>query len=57
VGAYGYFLSFLALNGATPRGPGSSGTYPVLENPQAWLLGAQACAESGYEELQQVSRR
>jgi hypothetical protein len=52
VGAYSYVLSFLALNGAAPRGPSSSGTYPVLENPQAWLLGTQACAELGYEELQ-----
>jgi hypothetical protein len=31
VGACGYVLSYLALNGATSRGPGSGDAYPVLE--------------------------
>jgi hypothetical protein len=31
-------------------GPGSRGTYPVLENPQAWLLGARVYAEPEHED-------
>jgi hypothetical protein len=47
VSACGYVLSCLALNGAASRGHGSSGTYPILENLQAWLQGAQVCTELG----------
>jgi hypothetical protein len=36
------------LSGA--GGPGSRGTYPVLENPQAWLLGARVYAEPEHED-------
>jgi hypothetical protein len=50
VGTCGYVLSCLELNGAAFRGVGSSGAYPVPENPRAWLPGAQVCAELGYEE-------
>jgi hypothetical protein len=58
VGARGYVMSCLALNGAASRGTGSSGAYLVLENPRAWLPGALACAEPGYkEELQWAGRR
>jgi hypothetical protein len=34
VGSFGYVLSYQALNVAAPRGPDSSGAYPVLENNQ-----------------------
>jgi hypothetical protein len=50
VGDCGYVLSCLALNGVASRGPGSRGAYPVLENPQAWLLGSRVCAESERED-------
>jgi hypothetical protein len=33
-----------------PEDPDSRVTYPVLKNPQAWLLRAQVCAESGHME-------
>jgi hypothetical protein len=39
VGAYGYVLSSQTLNVAASRGPGSRGTYPVLENPRRGLWG------------------
>jgi hypothetical protein len=54
VGACGYVLSWLALNGAATLRLSSSGAFQVPENPWAWLLGAWACVELGYEEeLQQ----
>jgi hypothetical protein len=43
----GYVLSCLALNGTAFRGPGSRGTYSVLENLQASIPRAQVCAEPG----------
>jgi hypothetical protein len=58
VGASGYVLLNLALNVASSRGAGSRGSYPILENPQTWLPGAQVRAEMGHKnELQQAVRR
>jgi hypothetical protein len=55
LGTYGYVLSCLALNDTACGGSGSSGAYPVLENPQAWLQGVRLCADLGYqEELQRA---
>jgi hypothetical protein len=38
------------LSGVASRGPDSSGTYPVLKSPQAWLLGVRMCTEPGRED-------
>jgi hypothetical protein len=57
VGTCGYVLSCLALNDTTSRGPGSSGAYPVLENPRAWFPGAWVFADLGYEEELQWAGR
>jgi hypothetical protein len=50
MGTCGYVLSCLALNGAASQGPGSRGTYLLLENPHAWLSRARACAKPGCED-------
>jgi hypothetical protein len=57
VGACGYILSCLALNGAPSQGPSSSGAYLILVNPQEWLPEALVCVEPHYDEkLQWVDR-
>jgi hypothetical protein len=43
VDAYGYALSCLVLNGAASRGPGSRGTYPVLEKPPGVAIKGPGC--------------
>jgi hypothetical protein len=50
VDACGYVLSYQALNIAASRGPGSTGTYPVPENPWLWLSGALTYVEPGLED-------
>jgi hypothetical protein len=58
VDACGYFLSCLALNGATSQGFISSGAYQVLENCYTWLPGARLRAEPGHEDkVAQADRR
>jgi hypothetical protein len=42
-------MSCLALNGVAFQGPGSRGTYPVLENPHVWLQGARVRDEPGHK--------
>jgi hypothetical protein len=57
VGACGYILSCLALNGLTTRGSWFWGHLPGTDNPQARLLGNWVCAESELkEELDQADR-
>jgi hypothetical protein len=47
VGACGYIMSCLALNGTASRGSDSNGAYPVPKNPRAWLPGAWVRAKPG----------
>jgi hypothetical protein len=49
VGAYGYVLTYLSLNGATSQGLDSCGTYPILKNPGV-RPGAWVCAEPGHKD-------
>jgi hypothetical protein len=50
VGACGYALSYLILNGLATRGSWLLGHMSGVGNPQAWLLGARVSAEPGLEE-------